>query len=375
MAPTLGKIVVGTYVNIKRSDGQIHKANVECLDEEDHCVYVRWSEKEEIDLECIFSLNPELAAEEEISLSPVTPPPPTPSKMPKLSRPGHGRPSSSSSQNQHPLHLHNNPLNPHRARPKGDTVGGGGLEEAIVDFVQMELCSLTARRKLNCVKEVGKLQQQELKKKRAQVILPELVPPQLVPPQLIPPQLVPPQLILPELVPPQLIPPRLVPPELVPPQLIPPHLVPPELVPTQPKGGDAKELKVKDIDVITIPSKDVVMVHEPKQKVDLTPFLKNHTFRFDHAFDDSATNEMVYRATGQNAVNAHSSRSHAIFDIILRSKGKLHGKFSLIDLAGNERAADTCTANGQTQKEGAKINESLLTLKVSALKIPHQSKL
>ncbi|CAM4688507.1 unnamed protein product [Leuciscus chuanchicus] len=245
------------------------------------------------------------------------------------------------------------------------------------------------------------------------------------------------------------------------------------------------ELKVKDIDVITIPSKDVVMVHEPKQKVDRTPFLKNHTFRFDHAFDDSATNEMVYRstarplvetifeggmatcfaygqtgsgkthkpeykkldlqvyaafseiynekasgselhslsvfdllnqkaklcvlddrkkqthvvglqerevkctedilkliemgnscrATGQNAVNAHSSRSHAIFDIILRSKGKLHGKFSLIDLAGNERAADTCTANGQTQKEGAKINESLLTLKVSALKIPHQSKL
>ncbi|CAM4688488.1 unnamed protein product [Leuciscus chuanchicus] len=264
-----------------------------------------------------------------------------------------------------------------------------------------------------------------------------------------------------------------------------------------------KELKVKDIDVITIPSKDVVMVHEPKQKVDLTPFLKNHTFHFDHAFDDSATNEMVYRstarpfvetifeggmatcfaygqtgsgkthtmagdfsgknqdcskgiyalaaedvflmlkkpeykkldlqvyaafseiynekvfdllnqkaklcvlddrkkqthvvglqerevkctedilkliemgnscrATGQNAVNAHSSRSHAIFDIILRSKGKLHGKFSLIDLAGNERAADTCTANGQTQKEGAKINESLLTLKECIRALNHKA--
>lgn len=55
------------------------------------------------------------------------------------------------------------------------------------------------------------------------------------------------------------------------------------------------ELTVKDLDVITIPSKDVVMVHEPKQKVDLTRYLENQTFRFDYAFDDSTTNEMVYR--------------------------------------------------------------------------------
>lgn len=49
------------------------------------------------------------------------------------------------------------------------------------------------------------------------------------------------------------------------------------------------------MDVITIPSKDVVMVHEPKQKVDLTRFLENQTFRFDYAFDETAPNEMVYR--------------------------------------------------------------------------------
>lgn len=55
------------------------------------------------------------------------------------------------------------------------------------------------------------------------------------------------------------------------------------------------ELSMKDLDVITIPSKDVVMVHEPKQKVDLTRFLENQTFRFDYAFDESSTNEMVYR--------------------------------------------------------------------------------
>lgn len=53
-----------------------------------------------------------------------------------------------------------------------------------------------------------------------------------------------------------------------------------------------------------------------------------------------------------------------MFQIILRRKGKLHGKFSLIDLAGNERGADTSSADRQTRLEGAEINKSLLALKV-----------
>ena len=59
------------------------------------------------------------------------------------------------------------------------------------------------------------------------------------------------------------------------------------------------------------------------------------------------------RTSGQTSANQHSSRSHAVFQIILRNntaKKPLYGKFSLIDLAGNERGADTSSANRQTSK-------------------------
>merc|ERR1711971_483123 len=257
-----------------------------------------------------------------------------------------------------------------------------------------------------------------------------------------------------------------------------------------------KEDKRKEVDVITCPNRNQVIAHEPKTKVDLTKYLENQHFRFDCAFDETASNEMVYkytarslvqsifeggmatcfaygqtgsgkthtmggefhgksqdskngiyafatrdvfkllkspkyknnnlvvscsyfeiysgkvfdllsgksklrvledgkqqvvvvgltetevdsvedvlklitqgnnqRTSGQTSANAHSSRSHAVFQIILRTnnnKKPLHGKFSLIDLAGNERGADTNSANRQTRMEGAEINKSLLALK------------
>ncbi|XP_054837260.1 kinesin-like protein KIF2C isoform X2 [Eublepharis macularius] len=69
------------------------------------------------------------------------------------------------------------------------------------------------------------------------------------------------------------------------------------------------------------------------------------------------------RTSGHTFANSSSSRSHACFQIILRRKGKLYGKFSLVDLAGNERGADTSSADRQTRMEAAEINKSLLALK------------
>ncbi|KAL4704421.1 hypothetical protein ACJJTC_000420 [Scirpophaga incertulas] len=67
----------------------------------------------------------------------------------------------------------------------------------------------------------------------------------------------------------------------------------------------------------------------------------------------------------QTSANTNSSRSHAVFQIVVRAPGahRVHGKFSLIDLAGNERGADTASANRQTRMESAEINKSLLALK------------
>uniref|UniRef100_A0A673YCY4 Kinesin-like protein n=1 Tax=Salmo trutta TaxID=8032 RepID=A0A673YCY4_SALTR len=254
-----------------------------------------------------------------------------------------------------------------------------------------------------------------------------------------------------------------------------------------------KEVAKKEIDVVTIPGNGTLLVHEPKQKVDLTKYLDNQVFHFDYSFDESSTNDLVYRFTakplvqtifdggmatcfaygqtgsgkthtmggdfsgksqnsskgiyalaaqdvftllkqrryssqdlcpyvtffeiyngkvfdllnkkaklrvledekqqvqvvglqemyvscaedvikmiemgsacrtsGQTSANANSSRSHAILQVILRKRNQLHGKFSLVDLAGNERGTDVSSNDRQTLVETAEINRSLLALK------------
>ncbi|XP_028852734.1 kinesin-like protein KIF2A isoform X2 [Denticeps clupeoides] len=492
MATHFGKIAVGIYVEIKRSDGRIHQAMVTSLNEDNESVTVEWIENgdtkgKEIDLECIFSLNPDMAMEEEvISLSPVTPPPTTPTTV-KVNKIPKNRKTIAPGRNEVPSR--DNRVGSTRGRPAQQTESAPPpppqqstppSQSQTQSQMQSQAQQQNARRKSNCVKEVEKLQekrerrrlqQQELREKKAQEVDTTVPNYEIL------------QMIRDFRASLDYRP-------LTTADLIEEHRI---CVCVRKRPLNKKELTVKDLDVITIPSKDVVMVHEPKQKVDLTRFLENQTFRFDYAFDESATNEMVYRFTarplvetifergmatcfaygqtgsgkthtmggdfsgknqdcskgiyalaardvflmlkkpnykklelqvyatffeiysgkvfdllnrkaklrvledgkqqvqvvglqekevrctedvlklievgnscrtsGQTSANAHSSRSHAVFQIILRRKAKMHGKFSLIDLAGNERGADTSSADRQTRLEGAEINKSLLALK------------
>ncbi|GMR36091.1 hypothetical protein PMAYCL1PPCAC_06286, partial [Pristionchus mayeri] len=78
-------------------------------------------------------------------------------------------------------------------------------------------------------------------------------------------------------------------------------------------------------------------------------------------------------------MNSTSSRSHAVFTIVLTQKEEKSGvsgekvaKISLVDLAGSERANST-GAEGQRLKEGANINKSLTTLGLVISKLADES--
>uniref|UniRef100_A0A8C4U7Y1 Kinesin-like protein n=1 Tax=Falco tinnunculus TaxID=100819 RepID=A0A8C4U7Y1_FALTI len=439
--------------------GRIHQAMVTSLNEDSESVTVEWIENgdtkgKEIELDSIFSLNPGLAPDEDLESLPANP-----SIRVARMKVGNFYTTCSSlffsfavvgSVRARPSQL---PEQPSSSQQNGGLPGLPDLSP--IQATKKEFGPLS-RRKSNCVKEVEKLQekrekrrlqQQELREKKAQEV--DATNPNYEIMCMIrdfrgsldyrP---------------------------LTTADPVDEHRI---CVCVRKRPLNKKETSLKDLDVITIPSKDVVMVHEPKQKVDLTRYLENQTFRFDYAFDDTASNEMVYRFTalplvetvfeggmatcfaygqtgsgkthvsfysgnvfiardvflmlkkpsykklelevyatffeiysgkvkdgkqqvqvvglqerevrsvedvlkliemgnscrtsGQTSANAHSSRSHAVFQIILRKKGKLHGKFSLIDLAGNERGADTSSADRQTRLEGAEINKSLLALK------------
>jgi Cdc6-like AAA superfamily ATPase len=58
----------------------------------------------------------------------------------------------------------------------------------------------------------------------------------------------------------------------------------------------------KEVDVISVLSKTHTGIHEPKLKGDLTEFLENQYFRFDYAFDETCSSDLVYKYTAKPLV-------------------------------------------------------------------------
>lgn len=84
------------------------------------------------------------------------------------------------------------------------------------------------------------------------------------------------------------------------------------------------------------------------------------TTEIDHVLQTGKKN----RSVGATLMNATSSRSHAIFTVVVESAdgGKIRvGKLNLVDLAGSERQTKT-GATGDRLKEATKINLSLTAL-------------
>lgn len=119
-------------------------------------------------------------------------------------------------------------------------------------------------------------------------------------------------------------------------------------------------------------AKDQNMRLEVKERPDVGVYVKDlSAFVVNNAddMDRIMTLGNKNRAVGATNMNAHSSRSHAIFTVTVECSekgidGKQHvimGKLHLVDLAGSERQAKT-GATGMRLKEASKINLSLSTL-------------
>jgi len=498
----MGGVKVGVNVDIKRSDGRIHSAIVSGVNLKTLSVTVEWFERgetkgKEIELEQILGLNQDLAPSSETTSIP-------PSKVQKyVARPSAVVPSTKSStipNNSVSGGSRRNPVRQsHVLQPSqisqlrnANTENQNGAESMpppkVAPLAEKAETNKTTnqRRRSNAVKEVERLKENR-DKRRAEAAKVNETNDQLRNRDPGNPNWEFLQMILDykeELE------------EFNPLQDGDPVANHKITVCVRKRPMSQKEVKKKEVDVVTIPTKDNITIHQPMTKVDLTKYLDNQQFRFDCAFDENSSNELVYkytaknlvqsifeggmatcfaygqtgsgkthtmggefsgktqncnngiyafatmdvfkllrspkyknlnlvvscsyfeiysgkvfdllsgksklrvledgkqqvvvvgltetkvesveevlkligqgnssRTSGQTSANAHSSRSHAVFQINLREdtrKKNLHGKFSLIDLAGNERGADTNSANRQTRMEGAEINKSLLALK------------
>ncbi|XP_038859329.1 kinesin-like protein KIF2C isoform X5 [Salvelinus namaycush] len=471
MDSAMANLLVGLSVNIQRSDGRVHPANVKSVDSTKRTVTVEWFEKsvcrgKELEINELWSLNEELFEH----MKPTSIPAPPEKKFESRLR-SSGVPAPSS-------RVPNRERKRNSQRP---TAVLPPVNEALKENEAKSVSSVTSSRRrsvlpqdmskpvnkrlshavksLDMVPKKGKFEDTNRPNKQFYQMIEEFRETLEVLPLSLS-------------------------------DLVEAHRI---CVCVRKRPLNNKEVTKNDIDVVSIPGNGTLLLHEPKQKVDLTKYLDNQVFHFDYSFDESSTNDLVYRFTakplvqtifdggmatcfaygqtgsgkthtmggdfsgksqnsangiyamaaqdvfsllkqrryssldlcpyvtffeiynskvfdllnkkaklrvledekqqvqvvglqemyiscaedvikmiemgsacrtsGQTSANANSSRSHAVLQVILRRRNQVHGKFSLVDLAGNERGIDVRSSDRQTLVETAEINRSLLALK------------
>ncbi|XP_070292650.1 kinesin-like protein KIF2C isoform X4 [Salvelinus sp. IW2-2015] len=471
MDSAMANLLVGVSVNIQRSDGRVHPANVKSVDSTKRTVMVEWFEKsvcrgKEFEMNELWSLNEELFEH----MKPTSIPAPPEKKFERRLR-SSGVPAPSS-------RVPNRERKRNSQRP---TAVLPPVNEALKENEAKSVSSVTSSRRrsvlpqdmskpvnkrlshavksLDMVPKKGKFEDTNRPNKQFYQMIEEFRETLEVLPLSLS-------------------------------DLVEAHRI---CVCVRKRPLNNKEVTKNDIDVVSIPGNGTLLLHEPKQKVDLTKYLDNQVFHFDYSFDESSTNDLVYRFTakplvqtifdggmatcfaygqtgsgkthtmggdfsgksqnsakgiyamaaqdvfsllkqrryssldlcpyvtffeiynskvfdllnkkaklrvledekqqvqvvglqemyiscaedvikmiemgsacrtsGQTSANANSSRSHAVLQVILRRRNQVHGKFSLVDLAGNERGIDVRSSDRQTLVETAEINRSLLALK------------
>ncbi|KAE8726370.1 Kinesin-13A [Hibiscus syriacus] len=91
-----------------------------------------------------------------------------------------------------------------------------------------------------------------------------------------------------------------------------------------------EEISRKEDDIVTV-RENVLTVHEPKLKVDLTAYVEKHDFCFDAVLDEHATNDEVYRETVEPIIPIIFQRTKATCFSYGQTEGKLIKATCILD--------------------------------------------
>nr|XP_042913496.1 kinesin heavy chain [Parasteatoda tepidariorum] len=123
----------------------------------------------------------------------------------------------------------------------------------------------------------------------------------------------------------------------------------------------------KIIDLLSNSTKGNLFVYEDKKRMPFISGLKEVTVKNVQELMEFFTEAKLKRHVSETDLNKMSSRSHTVFQIVIKQENsaerkRITGKLLLIDLAGSERACQRDVSGSVIRRESSYINKSLSVL-------------